>query len=205
MSAPPNTQAKTPIKANERPKYAPPQRSGGPMGHGTGTGEKAVSFGPSLRRLLGHLRPERMLIVGVMAMVVVATGLMAIGPAILGQATNLIFDAHVVNQTPIDFTAVGEVLLIALVAYVIAGAFSWGSGWIINGIVQRSVYRMRAEVSDKIARLPLKYFDSQPRGELLSRVTNDVDNVSQSLQQTLSQVLTNIFMLLGVLVMMFVL
>ncbi len=203
MSAPAKTVTKTPIKANERPKYAPPQRTGGPMGHGTGTGEKAVSFGPSLRRLLGHLRPERLLIVGVMAMVVVATGLMAVGPAILGQATNLIFDAHVINHTPIDFTAVGEVLLIALVAYLVAGVFSWGAGWIINGIVQRSVYRMRAEVSDKIARLPLKYFDGQPRGELLSRVTNDVDNVSQSLQQTLSQVLTNLFTLIGVLVMMF--
>ena len=203
MNAQAKTVTKTPIKANARPKYAPPQRGGGPMGHGTGTGEKAVSFGPSLRRLLGHLRPERLLIVGVMAMVVVATGLMAVGPAILGQATNLIFDAHVINHTPIDFTAVGEVLLIALVAYLIAGVFSWGAGWIINGIVQRSVYRMRAEVSDKIARLPLKYFDGQPRGELLSRVTNDVDNVSQSLQQTLSQVLTNLFTLIGVLVMMF--
>ena len=203
MNAQAKTVTKTPIKANARPKYAPPQRGGGPMGHGTGTGEKAVSFGPSLRRLLGHLRPERLLIVGVMAMVVVATGLMAVGPAILGQATNLIFDAHVINHTPIDFTAVGEVLLIALGAYLIAGVFSWGAGWIINGIVQRSVYRMRAEVSDKITRLPLKYFDGQPRGELLSRVTNDVDNVSQSLQQTLSQVLTNLFTLIGVLVMMF--
>ncbi|MBK9696458.1 MAG: ABC transporter ATP-binding protein [Propionibacteriaceae bacterium] len=202
MSNRTDTVAKTPIKANERPKYVPQQR-GGPMGHGGGTGEKAVSFGPSLKRLLGHLSPERMLISGVVAMVLVSTGLMAIGPAILGQATNLIYDAHVVNRTAIDFTAVGEVLLLALVAYVVAGVFSWGSGWIINGIVQRSVYRMRAEVSDKIGRLPLKYFDAQPRGELLSRVTNDVDNVSQSLQQTLSQILTNLFTLVGVLVMMF--
>ncbi len=87
----------------------------------------------------------------------------------------------------------------------VAGLLTWSSGILINGIVQRSVYRMRQQVSAKINRMPLKYFDNQPRGELLSRVTNDVDNVAQSLQQTLSQVLTNIFMLLGVLVMMFVL
>ena len=194
-----------PVKANERPKYGP-QRGGGPMGHGPGgggTGEKAVAFLPSLKRLLGHLRPELPQIIGVVAMVIVATVLNAVGPVILGEATNLIFNAHVVTGTAIDFDAVGRVLLIALAAYVGFFLLSWLSGFIINSIVQRSVYRMRKQVSEKIGRLPLRYFDSQPRGELLSRVTNDVDNVSQSLQQTLSQILTNLFTLIGVLVMMF--
>ena len=174
-----------PVKANERPKYGP-QRGGGPMGHGPGgggTGEKAVAFLPSLKRLLGHLRPELPQIIGVVAMVIVATVLNAVGPVILGEATNLIFNAHVVTGTAIDFDAVGRVLLIALAAYVGFFLLSWLSGFIINSIVQRSVYRMRKQVSEKIGRLPLRYFDSQPRGELLSRVTNDVDNVSQSLQQ----------------------
>lgn len=206
MSSVQSARSSAPIKANERPKFGPqrggPMR-GGPMGHGVGTGEKAVAFLPSLRRLLGHLRPEIARITVVVGLVIVSTGLMAVGPAILGRATDLIFNAHVINRTPIDFAAVGQVLLVVLTVYLVAGVFSWASGWMINGIVQRSVYRMRAEVSDKLARLPLRYFDSQPRGELLSRVTNDVDNVAQSLQQTLAQILTNIFTLLGVLVMMF--
>ncbi len=194
-----------PVKANERPKYAPQQRGGGPMGHGVGTGEKAASFGPSLRRLLGHLRPEIGIVYAVIAMVILGTIANAVGPAILGRATDIIFNGVVRDGSGIDFTALGNVLLLALACYVVAGLFTWSSGILINGVVQRSVYRMRQQVSAKINRMPLKYFDNQPRGELLSRVTNDVDNVAQSLQQTLSQVLTNIFMLLGVLVMMFVL
>jgi len=192
-----------PVKANERPKYGPQHRGGGPMGHGAGTGEKAVSFGPSMRRLLGHLRPELPQIIAVIVMTVIGTALNSIGPVILGQATNLIFDASVVNQTAIPFDALGRVLMLALAAYVTFFLLSWLAGFMINAIVQRSVYRMRKQVSEKLTRLPLKYFDGQPRGELLSRVTNDVDNISQSLQQTLSQILTNLFTLLGVLVMMF--
>ncbi|HSK34394.1 MAG TPA: ABC transporter ATP-binding protein [Propionicimonas sp.] len=203
-----STQVKTataPVKANERPKYGPQHRGGGPMGPSVGTGEKAASFGPSLRRLLGHLRPEIGIVYAVIAMVIIGTIANAVGPAILGWATDIIFDGVVVNGTGIDFPALRNVLLLALGCYVVAGLLTWSSGLLINGVVQRSVYRMREQVSSKINRMPLKYFDNQPRGELLSRVTNDVDNVAQSLQQSLSQVLTNIFMLLGVLVMMFVL
>ncbi|MCC6495350.1 MAG: ABC transporter ATP-binding protein [Propionibacteriaceae bacterium] len=193
----------TPVKANERPKYGPTHRGGGPMGPGVGTGEKAASFGPSLRRLLGHLRPEIGIVYAVIAMVIIGTIANAVGPAILGRATDIIFNGAVIDGTGIDFPALGDVLLLALGCYLVAGLLTWSSGILINGVVQRSVYRMREQVSAKINRLPLKYFDNQPRGELLSRVTNDVDNVAQSLQQTLSQVLTNIFMLLGVLAMMF--
>ncbi|MGC3995319.1 MAG: ABC transporter ATP-binding protein [Propionicimonas sp.] len=189
-------------KANERPKYAPQHRGPGP-GHGQGTGEKAVSFVPSLKRLLGHLRPERTWIIAVVVMVAVATVMNSVGPAILGQGTNLIYDAVVVTHTAIDFTALSRVLLLALALYLTYFLLSWLAGFIINAVVQRSVYRMRKQVSEKIDGLPLKYFDGQPRGELLSRVTNDVDNISQSLQQTLSQILNNLFTLIGVLVMMF--
>ncbi len=197
-----NSTTKQPIKANERPKYGP-QRGGGPMMHGTGTGEKAAAFLPSLKRLLGHLRPELPGIIAVLVMIVVSTAVNAVGPAILGQATNLVYDAAVVNRVPIPFAAVAQVLVIALVAYVIYFVLAWLAGFIINSIVQRSVYRLRSQVSEKIDRLPLRYFDGQPRGELLSRVTNDVDNISQSLQQTLSQILTNLFTVIGVVVMMF--
>jgi ATP-binding cassette subfamily B protein len=189
-------------KANERPKYAPQQR-GGPMGHGTGTGEKAVSFIPSMKRLLGHLRPELVGIITVVVMTIAGTALNSVGPVILGQATNLIFAAAVTNHAPIPFEQIGQVLMVALAAYLGYAVLAWAAGFLVNGVVQRSIYRMRKQVSEKIDRLPLSYFDRQPRGELLSRVTNDVDNVSQSLQQTLSQILTNLFTLIGVLVMMF--
>lgn len=193
-----------PVKANERPKYGPQGRGGGPMGHGAGTGEKAISFGPSMKRLLGHLGPELPFIIAVVVMVALATAGNAIGPAVLGQGTNLIYDAVVVNHTAIDFTALSQVLMLAAVLYISFFVLSWTAGLMVNSIVQRSIYRMRKQVSEKIARLPLKYFDGQPRGELLSRVTNDVDNISQSLQQTLMQILSNLFTVVGVVAMMFV-
>ena len=163
-TTPDTAEQPAPVKANARPKYAP-QRGGGPMGHGPGGGsvEKAVSFGPSMKRLLGHLRPEIAMIVAVVVMTLLATIGNSVGPLILGHATDLIFSAHVLNQTAIDFGAVGQVLLLALVLYVVFFLLSWASGWMINGIVQRSVYRMRAQVSEKLTRLPLRYFDGQPR------------------------------------------
>ena len=199
----PRKGVRRPARANARPQFGPPRGGGhGPMGGG-GTGEKAIDFGPSLRRLLGHLRPELPKVGVVVLLVIFSTLSSAVGPVILGRATDIIFTGHVIEGTGIDFAAVGEVLLLAAALYLVSGLFGWVSGLMINGIVQRSVYRIRSEVSDKLSRLPLKYFDGQPRGELLSRVTNDVDNVAQSLQQTLAQVLSNVFLLLGVLVMMF--
>lgn len=193
--------------ANERPKFGPQAQASGPRGPlrpGMASGEKAISFGPSLKRLIGHLAPHRIAIFFVIAMTILGTGLSALGPAILGSATDLIFNAAVRDRVPIDFAAVGRVLMLALAVYLGFFVFSALAAFIINGVVQRSIYRLRQLVSDKITRLPLQYFDAQPRGELLSRVTNDVDNISQSLQQTLSQILSNLFTLISVVVMMFV-
>ena len=103
----------------------------------------------------------------------------------------------------IDFQALGMVLIGVLVLYLLASLFMWLQGWVLNGAIQRTVYRLREDVEDKINRLPLKYFDGLQRGEVLSRVTNDMDNVSQSLQQTMSQMLTSLLTVIGVLVMMF--
>jgi len=188
--------------ANERPQYGPPRHGGGPMGHGRGAGEKAVTFWPSLKRLIGRFRAERARVIAVIVLVGISVGFQSVGPTLLGNATNVIFGA-VQGHVPIDFHAVGQWLLLALCLYVVAALFMWIASLLINGIVQRSIYRLRRQVSEKIAKLPLKYFDAQPRGELLSRVTNDMDNIAQSMQQTLSQVLTNFFTLVGVLVMMF--
>ncbi|MFI6130477.1 ABC transporter ATP-binding protein [Micromonospora sp. NPDC051141] len=109
----------------------------------------------------------------------------------------------VVPGAGIDFSRLGRVLAFAVALYVVASLLMWAQGWVLNGVVQRTVLRLRADVEDKLNRLPLPYFDKQPRGELLSRVTNDIDNISQTLQQTLSQLLTSLLTVVGVLGMMF--
>ena len=221
--------------APERPKHGPQVRGHGPGS--MGPQEKAINFLPSLKRLLGTLRPERTKIIAVIALTVVAQVANVINPAILGEMTNLLFRGllgkdlaagaslesvvndlrargqgtyadmvagmDVVPGQGVDWDAVARVGWIA-VALAVGGALvMWLSGWLLNDVVQNSVYRLRADVKAKLDRLPLSYFDRQPRGELLSRVTNDIDNVAQSLQQTLSQLLSNLLTLVGVLVMMF--
>jgi ATP-binding cassette subfamily B protein len=109
---------------------------------------------------------------------------------------------HVVPGAGIDFTALGRTLTLALALYLGASLLMWWQGWLLNGVVQRTVLRLRAEVEEKLNRLPLPYFDKQPRGELLSRVTNDIDNISQTLSQTLSQLLSALLTVVGVLAMM---
>jgi ATP-binding cassette subfamily B protein len=111
---------------------------------------------------------------------------------------------HVIPGHGIDFGALGNVLLLALGLYVASAAFGWMQGYLLNDVVQRTVFKLRADVEEKLSRLPLQFFDGQPRGELLSRVTNDIDNVSLSLSQTISQLMTGVLTVVGVMVMMFV-
>jgi ATP-binding cassette subfamily B protein len=119
-----------------------------------------------------------------------------------GRIADMVSAMDVVPGRGADFDAVGHVLLVVLVLYVAASVLSWFQGRVTTVIVQRTVYEMRAEVEAKFSRMPLSYFDSKPRGELLSRVTNDIDNVAQSLQQTMSQLLTSLLTVIGVLAMM---
>ncbi|OYX59394.1 MAG: multidrug ABC transporter ATP-binding protein [Micrococcales bacterium 32-70-13] len=187
---------------------------GGPMGGGIGMpAEKAMTFGPSANRLVGRLAPERALVIVVIALGVLSVLLSVVGPALLGMATNVIVDGVFGNGdgagqagdgAGIDFAQLQLLLGIVLLVYVFSSVFSWLQGYLLNGVTQRTVYRLRKEVQAKLNRLPLTYFDRVQRGEVLSRVTNDVDNISQSLQQTLSQLLTSLLTVLGVIVMMFV-
>ena len=187
---------------------------GGPMGGGMGMpAEKAMTFGPSAKRLIGRLAPERGLVYLVIALGVVSVLLSVVGPALLGMATNIIVDGVFGNGdgagqagagAGIDFDALHVLLGIVLLVYVFSSVFSWLQAYLLNGVTQRTVYRLREEVQGKLNRLPLTYFDKVQRGEVLSRVTNDVDNISQSLQQTLSQLLTSLLTVIGVIVMMFV-
>jgi len=121
-----------------------------------------------------------------------------------GKFADMVERLNVVPGQGIDFTLLGQLLLLALGLYLVASLFLFLQGYLLNGAVQRSIYTLRSQVEEKINRLPLSYFDKQTRGELLSRVTNDIDNISQSLQQTLSQVLTSVLTVIGVTVMMFV-
>jgi ATP-binding cassette subfamily B protein len=121
-----------------------------------------------------------------------------------GRLADLLGGVDLVPGVGIDFDALRNVLMLVLALYLGSFFLSWMQGYILNGVVQRTVFELRSEVEDKLNRLPLSYFDGAPRGELLSRVTNDIDNISTSLQQTLSQLLTSLLTVVGVITLMFV-
>lgn len=177
----------------------------GPMGAGM-VGQKAHDFRASGRRLVARMAPQRNAAIAVLLLAVCSVFLMSLGPRLLGHATNVIVDgwiSHRAGGPGIDFTALGHKLEIVFAVYVAASLLSAVQGWMLNGVVQRTVFWLRADVEDKVNHLPLEYFDRQPRGELLSRVTNDIDNVSQTLQQTMSQLLTSLLSVIFVLTQMF--
>ncbi len=186
--------------------------AGGPAGRGfpgmQGPVSKADDFKTSAKRLMSRMRPERVSLVLVVVLGVISVGFSVAGPKILGHATDIIFDGIIARYrglpgAGIDFAALGSVLRWVLALYLISSIFGWLQGRLLNTVVQRVVFELREDVEAKLHRLPLRYFDGQPRGELLSRVTNDIDNISTTLQQTLSQLLVSGLTVIGVLAMMF--
>ena len=181
----------------------PPARAG----HGPGGGmagmpvEKAQDFKGTIRRLVGLLRPEAAIVLGVLIIGTASVALAVVGPKILGEATTTIFAGFVTGEG-IDFDRLHRILLGVVAIYVVSSLLGYVQGYILNGMTQRTVYRLRESVEEKINRLPLNYFDRHQRGDLLSRVTNDIDNVSQTLQQTLSQLFNSLLTVVGVLIMM---
>jgi ATP-binding cassette, subfamily B, multidrug efflux pump len=220
---------------------APLQRPGarpmGFMGMGGPPAGKTKDVRKTLRRLVGRLRPEAMWIVVVTVLGAASVAFAVIGPKIIGNATNVIFNGVIGKSLPagitkaqaiaalqahgqgqlaqtlsgmdvkpgkgIDFTQLGDILLLAVVVYVLSSLFTWIQGYILAGVAQRTVYGLRRDVESKLARLPLKYFDSHSHGDILSRVTNDIDNIATTLQQGMSQLLTAVLTVVGVLGMMF--
>ncbi|HTZ43799.1 MAG TPA: ABC transporter ATP-binding protein, partial [Jatrophihabitans sp.] len=212
-----------------------PPMARGPFA-GMGPAEKSLDFGPSVRRLLGRLGDERLVIAGVCTLSLTSVVLSVLGPRLLGHATNLIFDgilgrrlpsgitkdqavalarrsgngtyadllarSHLVPGQGIDFGALGRVLGLVALLYLASSLAAWLQGYLLTGAVQRTMFRLREEVEAKLNRLPLAYFDGQPRGEVLSRVTNDIDNVTQTLQQSMSQMLISLLTVVAVLTMM---
>jgi ATP-binding cassette subfamily B protein len=169
--------------------------------------EKAKDFKGTLRRLMSYIRPYRMQLFSVLLMAVISTLFNIVSPKIMGKATTKLFEGLIAKMqgipgAAIDFTYVGQILLILLGFYALSALFSYFQQYIMASVAQKTVYDLRRDVSDKLNRLPLKYFDGRTHGETLSRVTNDVDNISSTLQQSLTQLITSILTIIGVVVMM---
>jgi len=178
---------------------------GGPMGMGA-QGEKARDFRGTIRRLARYLRAHRISIIVVMLFAAASTVFTIFGPKILGRATTTLFEgvmAQIGGTGGIDFAAIGRIILLTGGLYALAAVFSYVQGWIMSGVSMDVTYRFRQDISEKINRLPLKYFDTTSQGDVLSRVTNDIDTLSQTLSQSLSQVITSLTSVVGVVIMMF--
>lgn len=193
--------------SNENNNARPAGRRGG-MGRGpmgAMGGEKAKDFKGSIKKLALYMSRYKIGLVFVVIFTIASTVFAIIGPKILGNVTTDLFDGFVekINGTGgIDFDSIGRTLLILLGLYIISMVFSFIQGLIMTGISQRVTYRLRREISEKISRMPMNYFETKTHGEVLSRVTNDVDTLSQSLTQSITQIITSIAMIIGVLYMM---
>jgi len=186
----------------------PQQRLGSGVGRWGAFGmpaEKTANFKQSVKRMVAMLRRERLGLVATFGLALVSVVLYVIGPKVLGRATDVIFDGlRHGGPSAINFASLHRILYFVLGVYAVASLLGYLQSYVLAGIVQRTMYRLREEVEAKLNRLPLKYVDGQARGDLLSRVTNDMDNLAQGMQQTLSQMLTSTLTLVGTLVMMFV-
>ncbi|MFQ6830358.1 ABC transporter ATP-binding protein [Butyricicoccus pullicaecorum] len=178
----------------------------GPMrGHGMMPGEKAKDFKGSTLRLLSYMGKFRFALIGVLLFAVGSTLFHVVGPKILGQATTELFSglvAKVQGTGSINFGKIGTILLLLLGLYLLSALFSFIQGWIMTGVTQRLCYRLRRDISEKIHRMPMKYFESKTVGEVLSRITNDIDTLGQSLNQSVTQLITSVTTIIGVIIMM---
>lgn len=177
---------------------------GGP-GRGMMPGEKPKDFKNSIEKLVRYLGRYWYAIVAVMIFAAVSTVFSVAGPKVMARATNALVEGlgkKIAGTGSIDFTYIAKVLLFTLGLYICSAVFSFVQGMIMTGITQKTCYRMRKEISEKINRMPMKYFESRTYGEVLSRITNDVDTLGQSLNQSVTQIITSVATLVGTLVMM---
>ena len=188
-----------------------PQSSGMGMGRGQkqqGSPQKAKDFKKAMRKLLSYLKPYRLSLVVVVIFAILSSIFSIVGPKILGNATTEIYSGIMgkilgTNSAGINFIAIGKILLVLLVLYLLSAGFSYIQSYIVAGIVQKMSYSFRKQISEKMNRMPLKYFDKRSKGDVLSILTNDVGMISENLNQSLTQVITSIVTLIGVLIMMF--
>ena len=188
-------------------KHTPPRRGPmGGMGHGgMRPGEKAKDFRGTIGKLLAYMGRYKIGLLFVLLFAACSTVFNIFGPKILGNATTELFNglvAKISGTGGIDFGRIAQILLFLLGMYLIAALFGSIQGWIMSGIAQKMAYRMRRDISEKINRMPMKYFESRTVGEVLSRITNDVDTMGQSLNQSITQLITSVTMIIGVFIMM---
>jgi ATP-binding cassette subfamily B multidrug efflux pump len=196
--------------SSSQPRPRGLMRGRGPMGHGGPMamlkGDRARDFKGTMRKLIAYLGSYKTAIVVVMLFAVASTIFAIVGPKILGQATTKLFEGviGIVTGTGsgVDFGYIGRIILITLALYLASTLFSFIQGWIMASISTDITYRFRRDIADKINRMPFEYFDRTSQGEVLSRITNDVDTVNQTLSQSLSQIVTSVVTVIGVLVMM---
>lgn len=179
----------------------------GPMGFG-GPTQKAKDAKGTLKRLLGYLKQHKVQIIIIFITAVLSTLFGIVSPKIMGKVTTHLFKFALMKLkgtagAVIDFDYIGRILLILVGLYLISALFTFIQQFIVAGLAQKIVFKLRKDVQDKLTRLPLKYFDSRTHGEILSRATNDVDNIGTTLQQVLSQFISSIVLLIGTIVMMF--
>ena len=244
-------QNETSVPAKSAPASAERTPARGPGGPGGGRGfgpgahlgmalptAKPRNFKGSMKRLGGYLRPQAVVIAIVLILAAGSVFFNILGPKLLGNATNIVFEGVVGKQIPagvtkdqavaglrargednmadmlanmdvtpgegVDFQALHQMLALVALVYLLSAILMWGQAYLMAGVAQKVIYNMRRQVDEKLARLPLKYFDDNPRGDILSRVTNDIDNIAQTLQQSLTQIITAVLTIIGVLIMMFV-
>ena len=180
--------------------------NGRPRGHGGHMStEKAKDFKTAMKRLLNYMRRYRLQLAVMMVFAVGSTIFNIVGPKVLGKATTKLYEglvSKISGGSGIDFGKIGEILLIALGLYLISAVFSFIQGFIMTGISNQVTYNLRKDISVKINKIPLKYFESRTHGEILSRITNDIDTLQASINQSFTQLITSVTMLIGVLVMM---
>lgn len=207
------------------------QRSGRGPGGGPPMGmpiEKARDFKGTLKRIIGYLKPQKIKLVSVFLLAILSTVFSIFSPKVMGKATNKLVEGlmakfmyvkklgeaaaagtdpkileQMKQQMPaVDFDYIWKIVLILVGLYIISALFNFVTGYIMSGVAQKTVYNMRNDVNDKLSRLPLKYFDSRTHGEILSRITNDLDNIGTTLQQSLTQLITSLVTIIGVVIMM---
>ena len=182
------------------------KRQGGPMGGGPhggmGAGEKAKDFKGTIKKLMKYLSEYKIGLIFVLLFAIGSTIFNIAGPKILGKATTEIFTGLVGKVSGIDFEKIAHILIFLMCLYVTSAIFSFIQGYIMTGVSQKLTYRLRKEISEKINRMPMNYFDTRTHGEVLSRVTNDIDTLSQSLNQSATQIITSFTTIIGVLIMM---
>lgn len=184
----------------------PTRRPRGPMGHGAmGAGEKAKNFKGTMKQLWKYLSRYWAALLFTVLFAVGSTVFAIVGPKILGNATTELFNglmSKITGGAGIDFEAITKILLFLICLYIISAVFSYIQGWLMTGVSQKLTYQLRKQISEKIGRMPMSFFETKNHGEILSIITNDVDTLSMSLNQSATQLITSIVTVIGVLVMM---